>query len=104
MDLDAEIERRRYISLDVALTLSTFMVNDMPDWKRFFGVVGGLVREGPKAGKREHSRVAICGECGPFLWGQGNVDAAIRLEQFVNHLGAIYEFDLLCAYALSSFH
>ena len=46
LDVDAEIKHGRYISLDVAETLSTFMVNDMPDWKRFFEVVGGLVREG----------------------------------------------------------
>jgi hypothetical protein len=32
------------------------------------------------------------------------VDAAIRLEQLLNQLATIYEFDLLCAYELSSFH
>jgi hypothetical protein len=66
--------------------------------------VGGLVSEGAKAGKRKHSRVAICGECGPWLWVGGKVDAAIRLEQFLNQLATLYEFDILCAYALSSFH
>ena len=43
------------------------------------------------------------GECGPLLWAEGKVDAAIRLEQLLNQLATIYEFDLLCAYALSSF-
>ena len=104
LDVDTAIRHGRYISLDVAETLSTFMDNDMPDWERFFEVVGGLVSEGAKAGKREHSRVAICGECGPWLWAEGKVDATIRLEQFLNRLGTIYEFDILCAYALSSFH
>ena len=104
LDVDAEIKHGRYISLDVAKTLSTFMVNDMPDWERFFEVVGGLVSGAPKAGKGEHPRVAMCGECGPLLWAEGKVDAAIRLEQLLNQLAAIYEFDLLCAYALSSFH
>jgi DNA-binding NarL/FixJ family response regulator len=65
LDVDAEIKHGRYISLDVAKTLSTFMVNDMPDWERFFEVVGGLVSGAAKAGKGEHSRVAMCGECGP---------------------------------------
>jgi DNA-binding NarL/FixJ family response regulator len=65
LDVDAEIKRGRYISLEVAKTLSTFMVNDMPDWERFFEVVGGLVSGAAKAGKGEHSRVAMCGECGP---------------------------------------
>jgi len=44
------------------------------------------------------------GECGPLLWAEGKVDAAIRLEQLLNQLATIYEFDLLCAYALSSFY
>ena len=43
LDVDAAIKHGRYISLDVAKTLSTFMVNDMPDSERFFEVVGGLV-------------------------------------------------------------
>jgi CheY-like chemotaxis protein len=104
LDVDTEIKHGRYISLDVAKTLSTFMVNDMPDWERFFEVVGGLVSGAAKAGKGEHSRVAMWGECGPLLWAEGKVDAAIRLEQLLNQLATIYEFDLLCAYALSSFH
>lgn len=52
----------------------------------------------------EHSRVAMWGECGPLLWAEGKVEAAIRLEQLLNQLATIYEFDLLCAYALSGFH
>jgi hypothetical protein len=104
LDVDAETKHGRYISLDVAKTLSTFMVNNMPDWARFFEVVGGLVSRAAKAGKGEHSRVAMWGECGPLLWAEGKVDAAIQLEQFLNKLATIYEFDLLCAYALSSFH
>jgi DNA-binding NarL/FixJ family response regulator len=104
LDVNAEIKHGRYIPLDVAKTLSTFMVNDMPDWERFVEVVGGLVSGAAKAGKGEHSRVAIWGECGPLLWAEGKVDAAIQLEQLLNQLATIYEFDLLCAYALSSFH
>jgi DNA-binding NarL/FixJ family response regulator len=103
LDVDAEIKHGRYISLDVAKTLSTFMVNDIPDWERFFEVVGGLVSGAAKAGKGEHSRVAMWGECRPLLWAEGKVDEAIRLEQLLNQLATIYEFDLLCAYALSSF-
>ena len=104
LDVDAEIKRRRYVSLDVAKTLSTFMVNDMPDWERFYEFVGGFVSGAAKAGKGAHSRVAMWGECGPLLCAEGKVDAAIRLEQLLNQLATIYEFDLLCAYALSSFH
>ncbi len=104
LDVDAEIEHGRYISLDVAKTLSTFMVDDMPDRERFFEVVGGLVSGAAKAGKGEHPRVAMWGECGASLWAEGKADAAIRLEQLLNELATIHEFDLLCAYALSSFN
>ena len=37
------IEQGRCLLLDVADTLSTFMVNDLPDPMRFFEVVGDLI-------------------------------------------------------------
>ena len=40
LDIGAAIEQGRYISLDAADTLSTFMVNGMPDPVRFLKVVG----------------------------------------------------------------
>ena len=104
LDVDAATQQGTYIQLDVAETLSTFMVNDMPDAARFFEVVGGLVEAAAKAAKREHSRVVACGECSPLLWAQGKPDAAIRLEQLWDDVGKIFEVDILCGYALSSFH
>ena len=85
-------------------TLSTFMVNDMPDSARFFEVVGGLIEAAAKAAKREHPRVVACGEVSPVLWAEGKADAAIRLEQLWNDVGKTFEVDILCGYALSSFH
>jgi hypothetical protein len=35
---------------------------------------------------------------------EGKTEAAIRLEQLWNQLTETYEVDLLCGYALSSFH
>jgi DNA-binding response OmpR family regulator len=104
LDMDAAIRQGTYISLDVAKTLSTFMVNDMPDSDRFFEAVGGLIEKAAKAGKREHPRVAACGECAPLLWAEGKADAAIRLEQLWDQLGITYNIDILCGYALSDFH
>jgi DNA-binding NarL/FixJ family response regulator len=103
-DIDAAIRHGTYISLDVAESLSAFMINDMPDSDRFFEVVGAFIRAAAKAGKREHSRVAACGECAPLLWAQGKVDAAIRLEQLWDQISSTYQVDSLCGYALSSFH
>jgi DNA-binding NarL/FixJ family response regulator len=104
LDMDAAIRQRTYISLDVAGTLPTFMVNDMPNSDRFFEVVGGFIRAAAKAGKREHPRVVACGECAPALWAEGKADAAIRLEQLWDQIVSTYEVDTLCGYALGSFH
>jgi hypothetical protein len=90
--------------MDVVKTLSTFMVNDMPDSARFFEVVGGFIKSAAKAGKRDGPRVAACGECAPFLWAEGKADAAIRLEQLWDQIVSTYGVDTLCAYPLSSFH
>ena len=104
LDIDAATQQGTYIQLDVNKTLSTFMVNDMPDAARFFPVVGGLIEAAAKAAKREHPRVVACGECSPVLWAQGKADAAIRLEQLWDEVGKIFGLDILCGYALSSFH
>jgi hypothetical protein len=43
LDIAAAVVQGCYISLNAADTLSTFMVNDLPDPLRFFKVVGDLV-------------------------------------------------------------
>jgi DNA-binding NarL/FixJ family response regulator len=104
LDVDAAIQEGRYIQLDAAKTLSTFMIYDMPDAARFVEVVGGLIEAAAKAVKREHCRVVACGECSPLLWAQGKPDAAIRVEQLWDEVGRTFGVDILCGYALSSFH
>ena len=104
LDVDAAIQQGRYIQLDVTETLSTFMVNDMPDAARFFEAVGALIQAASKAAKREHSRVVACGECSPVLWAERKPDAAIRLEQLWDEVGKTFGVDILCGYAFSSFH
>ena len=80
VDVAAAMEQGRYVSLDVAETLSTFMVNDLPDPARCLKVAGDLVMEAAKAAQREPPRVAVCGECAPSLWAQGKADAAVQVE------------------------
>ena len=103
LDVDAAIQRGAYVRLDVAKTLSTFMVNDMPDAGRFFVAVGGVIGAAAKAAKREHPRVVACGECSPLLWAEGKLDAAIRLEQLWDEAGKTFGVDILCGYVLTSF-
>lgn len=103
IDMVAAIEQGRYISLDVSDTLSTFMINDLPDPVRFLQVAADLIMRAAKAAKGKHPRVAACGECAPVLWQQGNAEAAIRLERLWDQVGKQYDVPILCAYPLGSF-
>jgi CheY-like chemotaxis protein len=104
LDVDAAIQQGTYIQLDVNKTLSAFMVNDMPDSARFFELVGGLMESAVKAARQDHYGVVACGECSPVLWTEGKADAAIRVEQLWDQAGKAHGVDILCGYALSSFH
>jgi hypothetical protein len=96
-DVDSAIQRGMYISLDAVEMLSTIMVNGTPNRLRFFEGLRGVIESAAKATMSEHPRVAICGECVGVLCAEGNVNAAIQLEEVGNDL-------ILCAYPLSSFH
>jgi len=102
LDIGAAMDQGRYISLDAAETLSTFMVNDQPDSVRFQKAVGNTVMAAAKAAKGERPRVVACGECAPLLWAQGYAEAAIRVEHLWGEIAKIYDLDTLCGYPLSS--
>jgi DNA-binding NarL/FixJ family response regulator len=104
LDVDASTQQGTYIQLDVNKTLSTFMVNDMPDTARFFETVGGVIQAAAKAARQPHHGVVVCGEGTSVLWAEGKADAAIRVEQLWDEVGKTFGLDILCGYALSSFH
>jgi DNA-binding NarL/FixJ family response regulator len=103
LDIVAAIEQGRYISLDAAETLSTFMVNGMPDPVRFFNVVDNLLLNAAKAAKGETPGVGVCGEGVALLWVQGNPVAAIRIEHLWNEIVKSYDVDVFCGYPLGTF-
>ena len=103
VDIAAAIEEGRYIALDAAETLSTFMVNGSPDPVRFQKAAGDLIVGAAKAVNGELARVAACGECAPLLWAQGNMEAAIRVEHLWDEIARAYKVDILCGYSFSSF-
>ena len=103
LDIGAAIEQGRYIPLDVAETLSTVMVNDLPDPGKFLKVTRDLIAEAAKAVKVEPACVAACGECAPLLWAQGKAEAAIQLEHLWDEVAKSDGLDVLCAYPLGSF-
>jgi DNA-binding NarL/FixJ family response regulator len=103
VDIAVAIEQGRYVSSDVGETLSTFMVNDLPDPARCLKVAGDLVMEAAKAAQGEPPRVAVCGEIAPSLWAQGKADAAIQVEHLFDEIAKNCNVDILCGYVLNSF-
>jgi DNA-binding NarL/FixJ family response regulator len=103
VDVAAAVAEGRYVSLDVAEALSTFMVDGKPDTARFFKCVESAVGEAAKAAKCDPPRVVACGECAPFLLARGKADAAILVEQLTNDLIKRYDLEVLCGYPLTSF-
>jgi hypothetical protein len=100
LNITAAIEHDSFILLDVAQTLSTFMVNGVPDPVRFQKAAGDLVAA---AAKGEGSRVAACGECAPTLLTQGQGDAAVQLEHLWDEIARTCGIDILCGYILNRF-
>jgi PAS domain S-box-containing protein len=101
MDIDVEAERTggNLAILDAASTLAKFMVGDAPDGELFTRIVGSVL-ESIGARGSQWVRVRAYGEMVDLLWQQGDRTAAIALEEMWTDLGDVYDFDLLCAYAM----
>jgi len=104
LDIGSAVKQGRYIALDAAEALSKLIVNDLLDPTRFLEAAGNLITTAAKAANGERRRVAICGECEFALHTQNKGEVAIRLEQLWNQITATHYVDILCGYALSSFH
>jgi DNA-binding NarL/FixJ family response regulator len=102
LDIGTAIEQGRYIALDAADALPTFMLRGMPDSVVFLKLLGDLIGTAAKAAQGEQARVAIFGEMCHVLWAQGNAEAAIQVENLGNQLAKTYDVDILCGYSLSS--
>ena len=96
LDLAAARAEGRYVSLDAAETLETFMIDGAPDPERFAEVIGTLVARVAEGGRR----VRIFGEMVALLAAEGNHAAAIRLEVLWNDLQKTHPFSLFCAYPM----
>jgi hypothetical protein len=103
LDMSAAIEQGRYIALDRAETIATFMVNDLPDPVRFSKVTGDLIARTAKSVEGEHARVAACGEGAALLWERGNIEGAVRLEQLWDEIARSHGVQVFCGYPLGSF-
>jgi hypothetical protein len=92
----------RYLALDAAETLSTFMRDGWPDETLFHQAVVRALSHVTSTGGAE-MRVAAYGEMVALLWASGNGDAAIRLEEMWNDVILSRRLSLCCAYPMSLF-
>jgi signal transduction histidine kinase len=103
LDLEINAKLGRYCSLDAAETLVAFMVNGAPDATRFNAFMGYLLSSAQSAAQDNSQRLVLFGEMVALLWADGNIDAAIQLEQLWNELGRAHAFELHCGYSMKSF-
>ena len=103
MDVDAAIEAKNYIPLNVGDTLATFMQNDRADPVQFEKVTRELIMEAATDAKGCNRHVAVCGECAPTLLANGNSEAAVQVEQLWDEVARTYNVEILCEYQLSAF-
>jgi PAS domain S-box-containing protein len=89
----------RFILLDAAETLETFMDGPTLNPQRFNETIGTAIKQLAARCRRIHA----FGEMVAVLWARGYCDAAIDLEQRWNELAEQYHFALLCAYPIAGF-
>jgi len=104
LDVTAGLTQGRYIAVDAAEALSTFMIDGMPDPLRFREVFGDFILKARAVATVERPRVAIFGECVNLLAAEGHHEALIQIEKLANQLVNAYEIDILCGYSLNDVH
>ena len=102
VDIGRVIERGRYLALDAADALSTFIVNGMPDPTLFMEIFADLILTTARTADAEHQGVTIFGEGAHILCARGNPEAAIQTEKLANQLARIHNVDILCGYCLGT--
>jgi signal transduction histidine kinase len=103
LDLEVSSHLGRYWALDAAETLSGFMLNGVPNETLFHSFMGSLLSSIPPTAEGKRPRIVLFGEMVALLWSEGNIDAAIKLEQLWNDLARSHSFHLHCAYPLKGF-
>lgn len=88
----------RYVALDAAATLASFLDEGRPDPTRFTTTVGAVVERMLGSGRP----LLAFGEMVGLLWEQGNVAGAMALEKLWNQTAARHSFGLLCGYRSDS--
>jgi hypothetical protein len=87
---------------DASQVLSSFMVDGMPDARRFRQAMIPIIERACRG--RADCVIRAYGEMVDVLWKAGQTVAAVRLETLWNDLAQTHAFALLCGYAMGSFY
>ena len=98
-DLTAARLQGTYLSIEANEALALFMRDGMPDAQSFERSIGEMVRRVAGGGRK----LRIFGEMVALLMQEGNVAAAIALEDLWNDLAHENDFRLFCAYPSATF-
>ncbi len=101
-DPDALALSGQLTMLDARETLSSFLVQSMPQRAAFVEKVGAVIDSCARL--VNGAPVRAYGEMVDLLWKDGNIEGAVQLEGFWNELQQSGKFSLLCAYALGNFY
>ena len=88
--------------LDARETMSSFMIDGMPD-PDLFKARATVAIEKVCRGRTECT-IRAYGEMVDLLWKDGHSVAAVRLEMLWNKLAMTHAFSLLCGYAMGNFY
>jgi KaiC/GvpD/RAD55 family RecA-like ATPase len=96
VDPRRRMEQGELVMFDADELLNCFMVDDMPDARRFDDMMNAIVA---KAGGSRKRMVRAYGEMVDLLWAKDSQAAAVSLETLWNQLIARHKCSLLCAYS-----
>ena len=92
---------RDFVWLDAQEILREFMEGATPNRTRFQALLDSVMEQVLK--DRPYAVPRVFGEMVDVLWSEGNITAAVALEEMWNDLAIRYSFNLLCAYRISTF-
>lgn len=98
IDVCSAALEQRYIMLDAAETLATFMLDGFPDATRFSTSLGTVLEDARARAKSKNQGLTVFGEMVAVLWNGGQKEAALALEDIWNSALAGSTFNLHCAY------
>ncbi len=104
LDLEVTASLGRYCALDAAETLSGFMVHGLPNAALFHSSMEHILSSVRPTAEGKPPRIVVFGEMAALLWANGNMGAALKLEQLWNDLARSHSFQLYCAHPMKSFN